>query len=74
MLNRRTENDLKKHPTPPQSKDGSVDRSELFKLFDSRYGSLDNSSILSHEEYIKHRDFLIDSGLFSFQLSQFSHS
>ena len=35
-------------------------------LFDKRFSRLDGSTILSHEEYVKHRDFLIGSGFLLF--------
>jgi hypothetical protein len=45
---------------------------EQCNLFDKRFGRLDCSSILNHEEYITHRDFLIQSGYFAFLISRFS--
>lgn len=45
---------------------------EQCRLFDERFGRLDGSSILSHEEYVKHRDFLVGSGYFAFLNSQSS--
>jgi len=41
-------------------------------LFDKRFGRLDGSTILSHEEYVKHREFLVGSGFFAFLHSQSS--
>ena len=46
------------------------DKRKLEAEFDKRYSILDGSSILTHEEYINHRDFLIDSGFFAFRLLQ----
>lgn len=37
-------------------------------LFDCKYGKLNNSSVLSTEEYEKHKKWSIDSGFFEFQL------
>ena len=45
---------------------------EQCALFDKRFGRLDGSTILSHEEYVKHRDFLVGSGFFAFLNSQSS--
>ena len=45
---------------------------EQCNLFDKRFGRLDGSSILNHEEYVKHRDFLVQSGYFAFLISRFS--
>jgi hypothetical protein len=41
---------------------------ELSKKFDEMYGSLNGCSILTKEEYQQHKEFLIKSGLFLFQL------
>lgn len=43
------------------------------RLFDAKFISLEKSGFLSHDEYIKHRDFQIYSGLFYFRLTQFSY-
>lgn len=39
---------------------------EQCSLFDKRFGRLNGSSILNHEEYVNHRDFLVRSGYFAF--------
>lgn len=77
MLSRRTVSNTEdskenKKALPLQSEDLLEDNSELERLFDMQFGCLDNSSILSHDEYLKHRDFQIQSGFFSFRLTQFS--
>jgi len=77
MLSRRTdlstgEQQENKKALPLKSEDLREDKSELERLFDMQFGSLDNSSILSHEEYLNHRDFQIQSGFFAFRLTQFS--
>lgn len=47
-------------------------KEQMERLFDEKYGSLDGSTLLSHQEYLEHRNFQIDSGLFYFRLTQFS--
>ena len=44
------------------------DDKQLSDLFDLHYGSLKGSTILTEEEYEKHKKFSIESGLFEYQL------
>ncbi len=45
-------------------------KQQLEALFDKTYGELDGSTVLSHEEYNKHKEWSINSGFFEFQLSR----
>lgn len=50
----------------------SLSDDELARLFDEKYGSLDDSTVLSHQEYLEHRKWQLESGFFAFRLAQYS--
>lgn len=50
----------------------SLSDDELSRLFDEKYGRLDNSTVLSHQEYLEHRKWQLESGFFAFRLAQSS--
>lgn len=47
------------------------ERVSLDELFDERFGILDGSTILTHEEYLEHKKFSLSSGLFEFQVEKY---
>lgn len=54
----------------PNVSSSALSYEEQCVLFDEKFGRLDGSTILSHEEYVKHREFLVGSGFFAFLHSQ----
>ena len=56
----------------PNVSSSALSYEDQCRLFDEKFGRLDGSTILSHEEYVKHRDFHVRSGYFAFLISQSS--
>ena len=56
----------------PHVSSSALSYEEQCRLFDEKFGRLDGSTVLSHEEYVKHRDFQVRSGYFAFLIAQSS--
>ena len=61
---------VSQHNAKPNVSSSALSYEEQCVLFDEKFGRLDGSTILSHEEYVKHREFLVGSGFFAFLHSQ----